>query len=333
MAKPKIFVSSTYYDLKYIRKDLEAFIKGMGYEPILFESGDIPFHQELPLDESCYKEIENSNMQVLIIGGRYGSEASYPGEGDDEKSTDSDRCNFYNSITRQEYVKAKEKGMPIFIFVDRGVYDEYDTYKRNKRNKSIKYAHVDSINIFKLLDHIISQRGGNYVKDFENFEDIAYWLKDQWAGLFADYLSKKRAEIEMKTLSSQIRELEYITNTLKEYMEAIMKQVIPNDYQNIINMQEKEIERLKVETFYSGKMMEELSSNFIFPEEDKMEIFEAFKASKTLSDFLERTGKKSEDIKDYLEFIGKRIEYDYLTCKQIYSDSISYDGINDNARK
>lgn len=43
MARPRIFISSTYYDLKYIRGGLEAFVRQMGYDPILFEKGDIPF--------------------------------------------------------------------------------------------------------------------------------------------------------------------------------------------------------------------------------------------------------------------------------------------------
>ncbi len=76
MAKPRIFVSSTYYDLKHIRNSLEAFIEGFGYEPVLFESGDIPFRHNAPMDESCYSEISNCNMLVLIIGGRVGSPAS-----------------------------------------------------------------------------------------------------------------------------------------------------------------------------------------------------------------------------------------------------------------
>jgi hypothetical protein len=42
MARPRVFISSTYYDLKYIRGGLEAFVKQTGYDPILFEKGDIP---------------------------------------------------------------------------------------------------------------------------------------------------------------------------------------------------------------------------------------------------------------------------------------------------
>lgn len=291
MAKPRIFISSTYYDLKYIRKDLENFIENMGYEPILFESGDIPFHPDLPLDESCSKEIENSNMQVLIIGGRYGSKISYPEEEDKKKKdvVDDKMYEFYNSITKKEYQEARTKGIPIFVFVDRGVYNEYETYKRNKGNSSIKYAHVDSINIFKLLDEIISHKLGNYVKDFDNFEDIAQWLKDQWAGLFADYLSKRRDEMEIKTISSQISELEGVTKTLKEYIEAIMRQVKPENYENIIETEEKKLERRKAEKFYNNDAIKFLRHRLNI-KSDSLSVYNTFKKANTVEEFLRELG-------------------------------------------
>ncbi len=62
MAKPRIFVSSTYYDLKHIRESIKSFIGGMGYEPVLFESGDIAFDHKESLDESCYKAIESCQI-------------------------------------------------------------------------------------------------------------------------------------------------------------------------------------------------------------------------------------------------------------------------------
>jgi hypothetical protein len=34
MAKPRVFVSSTYYDLKHIRASLELFIESLGFEAI-----------------------------------------------------------------------------------------------------------------------------------------------------------------------------------------------------------------------------------------------------------------------------------------------------------
>jgi hypothetical protein len=37
MARPRIFISSTYYDLRYIRSSLEIFIEALGFDAILSE--------------------------------------------------------------------------------------------------------------------------------------------------------------------------------------------------------------------------------------------------------------------------------------------------------
>jgi hypothetical protein len=73
MAKPRIFVSSTFYDLKYIRGTLEQFILQMGYEPALFEKGDITFPHDRSIEESCIQEVGLCDILILIVGGRYGS--------------------------------------------------------------------------------------------------------------------------------------------------------------------------------------------------------------------------------------------------------------------
>lgn len=66
--KPRIFVSSTFYDLKYIREELENYIKAHDFEPILFENGDVGYTPNMSLDESCYRAISISDMAILIIG-------------------------------------------------------------------------------------------------------------------------------------------------------------------------------------------------------------------------------------------------------------------------
>ena len=43
MAKPRVFVSSTYYDLKHLRSSLENFVESLGFEPVLSEKGDIAY--------------------------------------------------------------------------------------------------------------------------------------------------------------------------------------------------------------------------------------------------------------------------------------------------
>jgi hypothetical protein len=319
MAKPRIFVSSTYYDLKHIRTNIEAFIKQMGYEPVLFESGDIPFHHDKPLDESCYKEIENSHMQVLIIGGRYGSKISEEIE-DNKEVEEEEVYKHFNSITKKEYQTAREKGIPIFIFVEKGVYAEYQTFKHNRANKTIVYAHVDNVNVFRLLDEIINQRANNFVKDFEHVEDIQNWLTDQWAGLFADFLTNKSSQLKLKNLSGEISDLKATNNALKEYTEAIMKSIKPDDYTQII---EKEHQKSLFRTslrFKNEPMIKFILDKY-FAENNRphsKDLFLKFEDSNNIEDFLKSLKIKISDRNDFIEKNRTNAEKDYSKYKAKY---------------
>ncbi len=50
MARPRVFVSSTFYDLKFARTEIERFIREMGYEPVLNERGSIPYDSKEALE-------------------------------------------------------------------------------------------------------------------------------------------------------------------------------------------------------------------------------------------------------------------------------------------
>jgi len=317
MAKPRIFISSTYYDLRHIRNSLENFINEMGYEPILFESGDIPFKNDLSLDESCYKEIENSHMQVLIIGGRYGS-----GESKEEKKPKISKekmYQFYNSITKIEYKTAIDKGIPVYVFVEKQVLAEYDTFKNNRDNETINYAHVDSINIFKVIDEIFSQKTGNYIKGFEKFEDISSWLKDQWAGLFSDYLKNNRNKIEIKTLSTRINELGSITGALKEYTEAIMRKIQPHDFEKLIDEEDKKIETEKATNFEREAMIRYILEDGGSTQTAR-QVYQQFKTSHTLEEFVGKL-KINESLKsNLLEHDRTVAERDFKEFKLRYQN-------------
>ncbi|WP_264516381.1 DUF4062 domain-containing protein [Luteolibacter rhizosphaerae] len=242
MATPRIFVSSTYYDLRHIRKGIELFISELGYDSILFESGDIPFSHDLPLDASCYKEIGSSHILVLIIGGRYGSATSELKIilNDNELER---HYQHYNSITQKELETALDEDIPVYIFVEKGVAAEYLTYKENRDNKTIRYAHVDSVNIFRLLDFIYARERNNLTKDFENLEDITSWLKAQWAGLFGDFLSKRSKEKTLQTLQAQLSSLKNVAETLKDYSENIIREVSPTEAEKIITQSKAKLDQ------------------------------------------------------------------------------------------
>ncbi|MDN3697785.1 DUF4062 domain-containing protein [Vibrio cortegadensis] len=185
MAKPRVFVSSTYYDLKYIRNDLERFIKEQGYDPVLNEKGNIPYGSEKRLEEYCYKEIEICDIVVGVIGGRFGSQSQHG--------------NSSHSVSNVELTTAVKKGKQLYIFIEKTVYAEYQTYKVNKDNDSIKYASVDDNRIFQFLDEIHSLPNNNQIQAFESVVDITNHLKEQWAGLFQSLLSEssRRKEVNL----------------------------------------------------------------------------------------------------------------------------------------
>lgn len=293
MAKPRIFVSSTYIDLKHARHHLEGFIDSLGYEAVLFESGDIPFNHSIPIDESCYAEINNCHMLVLIIGGKYGSPAS-----EQVLNYNDEAISFYNSITRKEYEVARAKGIPIFIFVEQGVHTEYQTFKKNRNNTSINYAHVDNINIFKLLDDIVSQRFNNYVKSFDNFDNISMWLKDQWSGMFADFLTKNHKNVNLQGLQDQIIELKQISNSLQIYNEQMLMALKPKESEAIIKNEKNKIEINTINRFVTTPLIDFLL-NDIFDDSralDVNEIFEYFLMSKNLTEFLRSLNIDEMDI-------------------------------------
>ncbi len=220
--KPRIFLSSTYFDLKHVRERLERFIENYYFEPVLFESDNVVFEHNKPLDISCYNEVKLCHMMVLIIGGRYGSIIS--GENIEEKKQSYN--NEYISITRKEFETAQKLNIPIFIFVEKNVYAEFHTYNKNKgffdKEKNFKFAHVDDVNVFKFINLI----KGIAIKTFEKVEDIEGYLGNQIAGMLYLYLQQLQDNKEDEKILDSVSELKSISKRMNEMLVAVGKNVI-----------------------------------------------------------------------------------------------------------
>ena len=95
MATPRIFISSTCYDLQEIRFQLRKFVEDFGLEPVMSEFGDIFYNFDKHVQESCKDEIEKCDVRCsnchrkrtifqlkswrykLIKGGRFRYQKSY----------------------------------------------------------------------------------------------------------------------------------------------------------------------------------------------------------------------------------------------------------------
>lgn len=264
MAKPRVFISSTYYDLKYIRASLEIFVDSLGFEPVLSEKGDIAYSPDRALDESCYIEVENSDILVLIVGGRYGSPTSAG-----SKAATGSFFARYESITKAEYGRAVEKDIPIYVLIEKGVNSEYQTYLRNKDVTNIQYAHVDSVNVFILIEEILSKPRNNPVQSFEKFEEIELWLREQWAGLFRELLRRQSQQQQLTGLSAQVTELKETNETLKKYLEAVMRGVGQQETSQLIASEEARLTELRrTEALRENRMVHYLKSRWGVPIDD-----------------------------------------------------------------
>ena len=131
----------------------------------------------------------------------------------------------YVSITKREYESAVDRDVPVYILIDRSVHAEYATYRQNSGNPKTRYAHVDSVNVFQMIEEILAQPRNNPVHNFDKYADIESWLKEQWAGLFKEMISRRSAQAQLASLASQVTELANVNSTLKRYLEVVMSQV------------------------------------------------------------------------------------------------------------
>lgn len=173
--KPSIFVSSTCYDLKQIRQDIREFIEAdLGYEAILSEYDSFPIDSDKDTINNCLRVVEQrADIMVLIVGSRYGYITDH-GE---------------KSITNLEYLRAKAKGIPIFVFIDQKVSNILPVWKKNKEMNFSDI--VDSEKIFEFVD-TLRNKDSNWVYEFNTGQDIIKCLKNQLAYLVNDSLCLRK---------------------------------------------------------------------------------------------------------------------------------------------
>ena len=194
MKAPAVFVSSTFYNLKQIRADLKDFITEMGLVPVISEYDSFPIDPSVSAVENCLKVVDHSaDIFVLIISGRYGT------------VTDQDK-----SVTNMEYLKARAKGIPIYVFIDKAVLYLLPLWTANPQNDFS--AVVDSPKLFEFVTSVRST-DAVWTQPFETAQDIIEGLRKQLAYLFMDALGF-RQRVKSAHLPPQLANLKGTSLTL-----------------------------------------------------------------------------------------------------------------------
>jgi hypothetical protein len=176
---PKVFISSTFYDLKRIRVDISNFIENqLGYQFLKSEHSSFPVNPDINTIENCKEQVENCDIMILIIGGRYGS------------ISDSNS----KSVTNIEYLTAKSGSKLIYVFVVNNILFSYPVWEKNP---DADYSNVvDNVELFNFIKEI--KKESKWIFPFESAQDIISILRHQFA-----YLMSRGIELINKTKDQQ----------------------------------------------------------------------------------------------------------------------------------
>ncbi|NVK74929.1 MAG: DUF4062 domain-containing protein [Oceanospirillaceae bacterium] len=213
MAIPKVFISSTCFDLSEIREQLSKFVSSFGFDPILSDHGDVFYHPELHTHEACVHEVSNCQLFILIIGGRYGG--SY--------TVDKTK-----SITNAEYEAAINHGIPVFTYIKKDVLSDHHIYTTNSKSEianQITYPSItkqtDSLSIFNFINQVRRQNKNNSYEGFDNFGKIESHLRKQWAGMFFDFLRTKEIKSQIDATNHLLTNLKSSNAKLEELVKSL----------------------------------------------------------------------------------------------------------------
>ena len=179
MEQLKIFVSSTCYDLSQVRSDMFDFLSSKGFTPVLSEYTSFPIDPDNDTLENCIENVKTADIFILLIGNRYGY------------ITDAGK-----SITNTEYLFAKQRGIPIYVFIYKPLVNILPFWRKNKTADFTDT--VDTPKIFEFVESIRSV-DKRWCFEFERAQDIVSTLNIQLSYLFKQALVI-RQKFQQKTL-------------------------------------------------------------------------------------------------------------------------------------
>lgn len=157
---PAVFVSSTFFDLRQLRADLGDFITGqLGYRLLASEFSTFPIDPSVDTIENCRRRVGDADLLILAIGTRFGS-----------------RSTSGHSVTNLEYLVARERGIPIYVYVLKEVLALVRVWHGNK--DADFSAVVDSPDLFRFVSEIASD-DRVWITPFETAQDITASLRLQ----------------------------------------------------------------------------------------------------------------------------------------------------------
>lgn len=184
MAKARIFISSTCYDLTPVREELDSYLSSLGFEVLNSQKPDFGVTPGMHSHSACIDQVRESDFLLLIIGKRRGG--TYIGS---EKS-----------ITNEEFNEAKKIGLPIIGCVDKTIMNHLTTYKKNPGGDFSSV--VDDKRVFHFVEYVNAGATDNWLHQYSSIEDIRKAIKGQISHYLSLYSKGLRLD-KVKTKKSK----------------------------------------------------------------------------------------------------------------------------------
>ena len=238
----KIFISSTCYDLKDLRAEVERFLLNKGHTLLLSDRASFPLPTGTHRHDVCVQTAGKCDLFVLVIDSRFG--AAYYKDKD-------------ISITWAEFREAIRTNKKIIAFVRQEIFNERQSCRKNQKigNSFVPYF-ADDIKTFDLIDEVQKQADGIWMQPFENSVQVKEKLENIYdtkhsplnneelhielsageipfttlSGSTASFISKNYEMGDSKTVSAEILQLaiDKIPENVQQFGEFLGSESIQN---------------------------------------------------------------------------------------------------------
>ncbi len=159
-----IFISSTCYDLKDLRAEVERFLHDKGHSLLLSDRVNFPLPTGVHRHDVCIQNAGQCDLFVLVIDSRFG--APYYKD-------------HHISITWAEFKEAVRTNKKIIAFVRQEIFNERQSCRYNqKKGNSFEPFFADNIKTFDFIDEVQKHGDGIWMQPFENSVQVKEKLQN-----------------------------------------------------------------------------------------------------------------------------------------------------------
>lgn len=294
MSKPRIFISSTCYDLNDARSELTNFLNTYNFEVLNSQLKNFGVSPGLHSHTVCLEQVNYADFFILIIGKRRGG--TYIGT--------------EQSITNEEYKLAVKRGIPIMVFVDKVVETIMPMYKKSPTADMSNY--VDDVRIFHFVEYIKSSSSNNWIFPYENVNDIKDTVVAQlsfYLLLFSQSLIKQKSK-EKNVDSSKLSFVEFPSN-VDEIANKKMEQDEETAFRNGLKELHSILKRILSSEGNNENKLEKIKVLWIIAKYGELSWdWESFEIDNNLFKDYAWSTTKGKRVFTQLEIFGAKGEYD-----------------------